>query len=264
VIPFGATFHVFSDYCRPAIRLAALSGLQSIFVFTHDSIAVGEDGPTHEPVEQTMSLRLIPNLSLIRPADANETADAWKAALTHDGPTCLVLSRQDLAVLDTADARGDLSRGGYILTDSEGDPDVVLIGAGSEVELCVGAKQILAEHGFRARVVSLPSWDIFDRQSAEYRESVLGPEGTPRVSVEAGVTTGWQKYTGANGAQVGIDTFGASGPGGAVLKAFGFTKERVAATALHVLGQHDLEHEVDATFGGHIAGIPATGADGHS
>jgi transketolase len=137
--------------------------------------------------------------------------------------------------------------GGYILSDSEGDPDVVLIGAGSEVDLCVGAKAILAEKGFRARVVSLPSWDLFDRQSAEYRRSVLGPAGTPRVSVEAGVTTGWQKYTGENGAQVGIDTFGASGPGGAVLKHFGFTRERVAATALHVLGQHDLEHEIDPT-----------------
>ncbi len=248
VIPFGATFHVFSDYLRPAIRLASLSGLKSIFVFTHDSIAVGEDGPTHEPVEQTMSLRLIPGLSVIRPADGNETADAWRAALTATGPTCLVLSRQDLPVLDQADARGDLFKGGYILTDSEGDPDVVLIGAGSEVDLCLGAKTILAGKGFRARVVSLPSWDLFDRQSADYRRSVLGPDGTPRVSVEAGVTTGWQKYTGGNGAQVGIDSFGASGPGGQVLKHFGFTKERVAATALHLLGQHDLEHEVDPTI----------------
>ncbi|MGI9252434.1 MAG: transketolase [Thermomicrobiales bacterium] len=248
VIPFGATFHVFSDYCRPAVRLAALSGLRSIFVFTHDSIAVGEDGPTHEPIEQTMSLRLIPGLSVIRPADGNETADAWRSALTHDGPTCLVLSRQDLPVLDQSDARGNLFKGGYILTDTEGDPDVVLIGAGSEVELCLGAKEILAGKGFRARVVSLPSWDRFDAQPADYRRSVLGPAGTPRVSVEAGVTTGWQKYTGENGAQVGIDTFGASGNGGAVLKMFGFTKERVAATALHLLGQHELEHEIDPTI----------------
>ena len=240
VIPFGATFHVFSDYLRPAIRLAALSHLQSIFVFTHDSIAVGEDGPTHEPVEQTMSLRLIPGLSVVRPADGNETAAAWRHAIAHKGPTCLVLSRQDLPILSTSDARGDLFNGGYVLADGNGDPDVVLMGSGSEVDLCVGARELLAAHGLSARVVSLPSWDLFDAQSAEYRRSVLGPDGTPRVSVEAGVTTGWQKYTGGNGANIGIDTFGASGPGGKVMAHFGFTKEHVAATALHLLGQHDL------------------------
>ncbi len=240
VIPFGATFHVFSDYLRPAIRLAALSHLQSIFVFTHDSIAVGEDGPTHEPVEQTMSLRLIPGLSVIRPADGNETAAAWRQAIAHKGPTCLVLSRQDLPILNTGDARGDLFKGGYILEDSGGDPDVVLIGTGSEVDLCVGARAMLAGHGLNARVVSLHSWDLFDAQSAEYRRSVLGPAGTPRVSVEAGVTTGWEKYTGGNGATIGINTFGASGPGGKVLAHFGFTKENVAKTALRLLGQDDL------------------------
>jgi transketolase len=264
VIPFGATFLVFSDYCRPAVRLASLSKLKSIFVFTHDSIAVGEDGPTHEPVEHVMSLRLIPGLSLIRPADANETVAAWRQALSHDGPTCLILSRQDLAILDTSDARGDLARGGYILCDPEGDPDVVLIGAGSEVELCVLAKDLLAEHGVQARVVSLPCWDLFDAQPAAYRASVLGPEGTPRVSVEAGTTIGWQRYTGGVGAQVGIDTFGASGPGAAVLAHFGFTKERVAATALLLLGQEDLARRVDETLGGETAGEQAEGGEGHS
>ncbi len=264
VIPFGATFLVFSDYCRPAIRLASLSNLQSIFVFTHDSIAVGEDGPTHEPVEHVMSLRLIPGLSVIRPADANETVAAWKQALTHAGPTCLILSRQDLAILDTADARGDLSRGGYVLCEPETDPDVVLIGAGSEVELCVLAKDLLAEHGVNARVVSLPSWDIFDRQPAAYKRSVLGPDGTPRVSVEAGTTLGWCRYTGANGAHVGIDTFGASGPGAEVLAHFGFTKERVAATALHLLGQDNLARQIDQTLGGDTAGEQAEGGEGHS
>ncbi|MCC6312856.1 MAG: transketolase [Thermomicrobiales bacterium] len=254
VIPFGATFLVFSDYCRPALRLAALSGLGAISVFTHDSIAVGEDGPTHEPVEQVMSLRLIPGYAVIRPADANETVEAWRAALTHDGPTALILTRQDLAVLDRSDAKGDLAQGGYVLLDTEGDPDVVLIGTGSEVELCVGARELLAGYGIRARVVSLPWWNRFDAQSAAYRRSVLGPEGTPRVSVEAGATIGWQRYTGSVGAQVGIDTFGASGPGGAVLAAFGFTKERVAATALRLLGQDDLARQVDKTLGSDTAG----------
>ena len=264
VIPFGATFLVFSDYCRPALRLAALSKLKSTFVFTHDSIAVGEDGPTHEPVEQVMSLRLIPRLSVIRPADANETAAAWKLALTHEGPTCLILSRQDLAVLDRSDARGEVAQGGYVLADSAGDPDVVLLGTGSEVELCRDAAVLLADLGFRARVVSLPSWDRFDAQPADYRRSVLGPEGTPRVSVEAGTTIGWCRYTGANGAHVGIDTYGASGSGSKVLAAYGFTKERVAATALALLGQEELARQIDETLGGDTAGVEAKGAEGHS
>ena len=264
VIPFGATFLVFSDYCRPAVRLAALSKLKSVFVFTHDSIAVGEDGPTHEPVEHVMSLRLIPRLSVIRPADANETAAAWKLALEHDGPTCLILSRQDLAILDRGGARGEVARGAYVLADVEGDPDVVLIGTGSEVELCVNAAALLAEYGVRARVVSMPSWDRFDAQPTDYRRSVLGPEGTPRVSVEAGVTSGWCRYTGANGAHVGVDTYGASGSGSTVLAAYGFTTERVAATTLALLGQEALAREIDQTFGGDTAGEEAEGGEGHS
>ncbi|MDQ3411225.1 MAG: transketolase, partial [Chloroflexota bacterium] len=264
LIPFGATFLVFSDYCRPAIRLAALSHLKSIFVFTHDSIAVGEDGPTHEPVEQVMSLRTIPNLTLVRPADANETVDAWRIALTNSGATAVILSRQDLAILDRTGATGTALQGGYILAGGEGDPDVVLIGTGSEVELAVNARGLLAEHGVQARVVSLPSWEVFDTQKAAYKRRVLGPAGTPRVSVEAGTTLGWCRYTGARGAHVGIDTFGASGPGAEVLAHFGFTKERVAATALRLLGKDDLARQIDQTDGGDTAGEEAEGDEGHS
>jgi transketolase len=265
VRPFSATFLVFSDYMRPPIRLAALSHYRSIFVFTHDSIAVGEDGPTHEPVEQTMSLRLVPNLTVIRPADANETADAWRAALTLDGPVVLVFSRQDLAILDRSGAKGDLSQGGYILVDSDGDPDIVLIGTGSEVDLAVMAREVLGSYDISARVVSLPSWELFDRQPADYRSSVLGPEGTARLSVEAGTVIGWDRYTGCNGGSVGIDTFGASGPGAEVLAHFGFTKERVAAAALRLLGREDAAVEIlREQDGGDTAGEEAEGGEGHS
>ncbi|HEU5433991.1 MAG TPA: transketolase, partial [Thermomicrobiales bacterium] len=265
VIPFGSTFLVFSDYMRPAVRLAALSRLKSTWVYTHDSIAVGEDGPTHEPVEQTMSLRLIPWLTVIRPADANETVDAWRATLTSPTSVALILTRQDLPILDRGDARGALWQGAYILREPNGGLDVVLIGTGSEVALCVGAAEILAEHGVRARVVSMPSWELFDVQPDDYRRSVLGPVGTPRVSVEAGVTTGWCKYTGELGAQIGIDRYGASGPGGEVLQHFGFTNERVAATALRLLGQEELAHQINpAPDEGETAGEPAKGGEGHS
>jgi transketolase len=232
--PFGATFLVFSDYMRPAIRLSALSGYKSTFVFTHDSIAVGEDGPTHEPIEQTMSLRLIPKMVVIRPADGNETADAWRITLEHQGPTCLILSRQDLPVLDTSGAKGSLKQGAYILRDSDGDPDIVLIGTGSEVQLAVGAADTLAERGIKARVVSMPSWELFDDQSAEYRQSVLGGSGVKRLSVEAGTTIGWQRFADAS---VGIDRFGASGPGQQVLEHFGFTVDNVVEHALALLGK---------------------------
>ncbi len=266
VIPFGATFLVFSDYMRPAVRLSALSHLKSIWVWTHDSIAVGEDGPTHEPVEQVMSLRLIPNLTVIRPADANETVEAWKAALTaKNRPTALILSRQDLDILDRSAAQGDVGKGGYVLADAEGDPDVVLIGTGSEVALCVKAREELAARGIKARVVSLPSWELFETQDSAYKSQVLGPEGTPRLSVEAGVTTGWQKYTGAIGRSVGIDRYGASGPGSKVLAHFGFTKEHVTAEALRLLGRHDLANEIEPeTEGGETSGEEAKGGEGHS
>ena len=191
-----------------------------------------------------LSLRAIPDLVTVRPADANETADAWRVAMTNDGPTVLVFSRQDLPMLDRADAWGGVANGAYILSDSAGDPDVVLIGAGSEVDLCVKAAEQLAQHGLRARVVSMPSWELFARQDDAYRARVLGPVGTPRVAVEAGVTIGWDRWVGERGAVVGIDRYGASGPGGQVLKHFGFTPERVAATALHVLGQDALAAQI--------------------
>lgn len=265
VIPFASTFHVFTDYMRPSIRLAALSHLRSIFVMTHDSIAVGEDGPTHEPVEQTMSLRLIPGLTVIRPADANETAAAWKHAINSNTATMLVLSRQDLAVLDTGAAKGDLEKGAYILADAEGDPDVVLIATGSEVELAVMAKEELAGRGVQARVVSMPSWELFQQQSPDYRASVLGKPGTARVSVEAGITTGWATWTGDNGAHVGMTSYGLSGPGKEVLKYFGFTREHVAAVALRLIGREDEANELDKEYeNGHAAGRKMAGDEGHS
>ena len=265
VVPFSATFLVFSDYMRPPIRLAALSHLHAIFVFTHDSIAVGEDGPTHQPVEQVMSLRLIPGLTVIRPADANETADAWRVALTLKTPSALIFTRQDLPILDRSGAKGDLFQGGYILVDTDGEPDIVLIATGSEVSLAVLARELLAEHGVAARVVSLPSWELFDQQPEDYRASVLGPEGTARLSIEAGTTIGWARYTGCNGASVGIDTFGASGPGSQVLAHFGFTKEHVAAEALRLLGRRDAAAEIEPEReGGETAGEEAEGAEGHS
>src|SRR3712207_1624181 len=221
VIPFTATFLVFADYMRPPIRLAALSDLKVIFVFTHDSIAVGEDGPTHEPVGQLASLRAIPKLVTIRPADANETADAWRVAMSLVGPCVLVFSRQDLPVLDRSGAWGTVADGAYIISDTEGDPDVVLIGTGSEVDLAVRAAGLLAERGLRARVVSMPSWELFAHKDDDYREGVLGPTGTPRVAVEAGAPLGWEGFVGERGAGGGIDPYGASGLGGGGLEHFG-------------------------------------------
>ena len=265
VIPFGATFLVFSDYMRPAVRLSALSHLKSIWVFTHDSVAVGEDGPTHEPVEHVMSLRLIPNLTVIRPADANETAAAWRTALTNNLPTALILSRQDLPIIDQSGAKGDASRGAYVVRDADGEPDLIIFGTGSEVQLGIAAADVLAEHGFAARVVSMPSWELFENQPADYKSSVLGTDSTPKLSVEAGVTTGWQRYTGTNGRNVGIDTYGASGPGSQVLKHFGFTKEHVAAEAFRSLGRDDLADAIEPPpDSGTTVGKEAKGGEGHS
>lgn len=265
VIPFGSTFHVFSDYMRPSIRLAALSRLKSIFVFTHDSIAVGEDGPTHEPIEQTMSLRLVPGLTVLRPADANETAGAWRLAIEGQTATALLLSRQDLAILDRSGAKGDVSQGAYIISDSDGTPDVVLLATGSEVELSMNTKALLAEHDVQARVVSMPSWELFEQQSPDYKRSVLGEPGIARVSVEAGAITGWEKYTGDNGAHVGMMSYGMSGPGKDVLRFFGFTTEHVAATALRLLGKTEIADELDRDFmEQHAAGKEMHGSEGHS
>lgn len=236
-IPFGGTFLVFADFMRPAVRMAALMGLRSIFVFTHDSIAVGEDGPTHQPVEHAMSLRIIPNLCVIRPADALETAMAWQTAcLNQHKPTALLLSRQKLPVLHkyAAVIHDNAGKGAYVLDAGQGEAKVVIIATGSEVHLALEAQAKLAEEGICVSVVSMPSWDMFEMQSEEYKKSVL-PEGLPKVAVEAGVTLGWSRYTGSEDNVVGINKFGASAPGGTVMKEYGFTAENVAAKVKSLL-----------------------------
>ena len=230
LIPFSATFFTFADYMRPAIRLAALMKLRSIFVFTHDSIGLGEDGPTHQPVEHAASLRAMPQLVVIRPADANEATGAWRVAMTRRGPTALLLTRQAVPVLAGS---GDVSRGGYVLVDSERRPDLVLIATGSEVEVALGARTQLLARGLKVRVVSLPSWELFDAQPKEYQDSVLPPGVLARVAVEAGVPQGWERYVGAFGAVVGIENrFGASAPLKVVMERYGFTADNVAAKAM--------------------------------
>jgi transketolase len=237
VRPYGGTFLIFSDYMRPAIRLAALMGVPTIYVFTHDSIAVGEDGPTHQPIEQIVSLRAIPGLTVIRPADANETREAWAVAMQEAGPVALALTRQKLPVL--GDDAAALSHGAYVFreADGDGDPDVILIATGSEVHVADAAATALGVDGIRARVVSMPSWELFERQEDSYRELVLPAAVTARVSVEAGATLGWSRYVGAGGESIGIDRFGASAPGSENLRQFGFTPENVAAAARRVCGR---------------------------
>lgn len=236
-IPFGGTFLVFADFMRPAVRMAALMGLRSIFVFTHDSIAVGEDGPTHQPVEHAMSLRVIPNLCVIRPADALETAMAWqRACLNQHKPTALLLSRQKLPVLHkyAAVIHDNAGKGAYVLDAGQGEAKAVIIATGSEVHLALEAQAKLAEEGICVSVVSMPSWDMFEMQSEEYKKSVL-PEGLPKIAVEAGVTLGWSRYTGSEDNVIGINKFGASAPGGTVMKEYGFTAENVAAKVKSLL-----------------------------
>ena len=234
VIPYTATFFIFSDYMRPPMRLAALMGQRAIFVFTHDSVALGEDGPTHQPIEQLIGLRAVPNLVVIRPADATETAEAWKAALERrDGPTALVLTRQGMPVLDRtayASAAG-LQRGGYVLREAPGDPQAILIATGSEVQIALDAAKLLDDRGVAARVVSLPSWEIFDAQPASYRESVLPRGVRARVSVEAAGTLGWERYVGLDGASVGVDRFGASAPYKRIYQELGLSPGHVADEA---------------------------------
>jgi len=241
-LPFGATFLVFSDYMRPPIRLAALMGLHVIYVFTHDSIALGEDGSTHQPVEQLAGLRAVPKLVVIRPGDANETAVAWRVALqTPDRPVALVLTRQNLPTLDRgAFAAADgLRRGAYVLADAAGgEPDVILIASGSEVGLIVAARQKLLEKKIRARIVSMPSWELFDAQPQEYRDSVLPPALGARLAVEAGASQGWHRYVGGRGDVLAVDRFGASAPGEVVMREYGFTAENVCARAMALLGRH--------------------------
>ncbi|WP_287496742.1 transketolase [Pandoraea sp. CB10b_02] len=235
-IPFGGTFLTFSDYSRNALRMAALMKLRSIFVFTHDSIGLGEDGPTHQSIEHVSSLRLIPQMDVWRPCDTTETAAAWVAALErHDGPSSLVLSRQNLPFVSRDEAQiADIRRGGYVLRDVA-NPQIVLIATGSEIDLALKGAQALAAEGIAARVVSMPSTNVFDRQDKAYRESVL-PRGVPRVAIEAGVTAFWHKYVGLEGGVVGIDTFGESAPAGVLFKHFGFTVDHVVATVKSVLG----------------------------
>jgi len=239
LIPYTATFFTFADYMRPPMRLAALMGLRVIYVFTHDSIAVGEDGPTHQPVEQLMNLRAVPHLSVIRPADAAETAQAWQAAISRrEGPTALILTRQNVPRLDRrelAPASG-LQKGGYILWDSSlVKPDLIFIATGSELHLALAAARKLAAEAIRVRVVSLPSWDIFDAQPAEYRERVLPPSVKARIAVEAGVKIGWEHYTGLDGAVIGMESFGASAPAAVLYEQFGFTVDRIADSARYLL-----------------------------
>ena len=235
LIPFGSTFFVFSDYAKPAIRLASLMQTHSLFIFTHDTIALGEDGPTHQPIEQLMGLRAVPGLTDFRPADANETAAAWRLALERKGPSFFALTRQNLPVIDPAahDLYAGVSKGAYILQETE-KPQVVLIGAGSEVWPCLEAAKLLAAEGIRARVVSFPSWKLFDEQSAEYKASVL-LAGVPRLAVEAGSTQGWWKYVGLEGDVIGIDRFGASAPGPKVMAELGFSAANIAARAIKLV-----------------------------
>ncbi len=239
LLPFGATFFSFSDYMRPSIRLAALSKARVIYVWTHDSIALGEDGPTHQPVEQLAGLRAMPNMLILRPSDATETVEAWRVALQHkEGPVGLVLTRQKLPVIDRtvlASASG-LAQGAYILSETGAlPPEVILIATGSEVSLALDAHARLAGDGIRSRVVSMPCWELFDAQPQSYRDTVLPPNVRARVSIEAAAPFGWERYVGPGGAIIAVNGFGASAPGPVVMREFGFTVEHVVETAKDVL-----------------------------
>ncbi|MCB0744183.1 MAG: transketolase, partial [Ignavibacteriae bacterium] len=239
LIPYGGTFLVFADYLRPSIRLASISKIKPIYVFTHDSIGVGEDGPTHQPVEQMSSLRTIPGLVLIRPSDANETAQAWKFALEHKGsPVALALTRQNLKIADRnvlASEEG-LNKGAYILKDSKGLPKLIIMASGSEVDLALQSAEAMEKEGINTRVVSFPSWEIFEMQSDEYKESVLPKSVRARVSIEAGVSQGWEKYIGLDGVAIAIDgKYGSSAPQNIVFEKYGFTVENVVKNAKMIL-----------------------------
>ena len=256
VLPFSATFLTFSDYMKPAIRLGALSGLKAIYIFTHDSIGLGEDGPTHQPIEQLAGLRAIPGLTVIRPADSTETTEAWAFAVQHNGPTLMALTRQTVPQLDRSNAKDPgVARGAYILAEADGGvPDVILIGTGSEVSLCVMARERLKSHGVKARVVSMPSWNLFTSQPESYQESVLPRRITKRVTIEAASTIGWHRWAGDEGVVIGLERFGASAPGPEVLEQLGFTAEHVTAAALRVLGR---TVEADREYSAETALAPA-------
>ena len=240
LIPYGATFLIFSDYMRPPLRLAAIMKIRPIMVFTHDSIALGEDGTTHQPVEQLIGLRTVPNMTVIRPADANETAQAWRVAIEHqDGPVCIVLTRQGIPIIDQkkyAEAK-NLEKGAYILSDCEGEPDIILMASGSEVQLILAAQEELKNNKIEARVVSMPSWNLFDKQSAAYKAEVFPKNIRKRLAVEAGSSVGWMKYTTDDGDVLGIEKFGESAPGEEVMKEYGFTVENVMKRANHLLSK---------------------------
>jgi transketolase len=241
VRPYGATFLIFSDYARPALRLSALMEIPVIYIFTHDSIGVGEDGPTHQPVEHLATLRTIPGLITLRPADANEVVEAWRVImqLRHQ-PAALILSRQALPTLDrtTYASASGVAKGAYVLADAnDGRPEVLLLASGSEVSLCVQAYEQLTTEGLKVRVVSMPSWELFEQQSQEYRDSVLSPTATARVSVEQASIFGWARYVGSTGQSIGMHTFGSSAPLKALQQKFGFTPERVVAVAKEQLAR---------------------------
>ena len=238
IIPYGGTFFVFSDYMRGSIRLACIMGIRPIYVFTHDSIGVGEDGPTHEPVEQLAALRCIPNMTSLRPSDANETVAAWKFAIEYKtGPVALLLTRQKLPTIDRTKypSADNLVKGAYVLIENSSTPDILLIGTGSEVQLALGAYEQLVKEGIKARVVSMPSWELFESQSKEYRDSVFPPNIKKRVAIEALITMGWEKYVGDNGRIIGMKSFGISAPADVIFKHFGFTVESVVKTAKEIL-----------------------------
>ena len=242
LIPYGATFLIFSDYMRPPLRLAAIMKIRPIMVYTHDSIGLGEDGTTHQPVEQLIGLRTVPNMTVIRPADANETAQAWRVAIKHnDGPVAIVLTRQGIPIIDQEKygKAKELEKGAYILSDSDGEPDIILIATGSEVHLILEAQEKLKEDGIKARVVSMPSWSLFDKQSAAYRESVLPKHIRKRLAVEAGSPVGWLKYVTDEGDVLGIERFGESAPGDEVMKEYGFSVENVVKRSKALLSKKE-------------------------
>jgi transketolase len=249
ILPFSATFMNFSDYMKPAMRLGALMQLHSFYVFTHDSIGLGEDGPTHQPIEQLAGLRAMPGLTVVRPADANEAAEAWAVALEQNHPIVFVLSRQNLPILERIPgSTSGVEQGAYILADAaNGKPDVILMGTGSEVQLCVTARETLKGYGVEARVVSMPSWELFERQDAAYRETVLPAAIRKRVTIEAAATFGWHKWAGTDGIVLGIDRYGASAPGEEVMRHFGFTPEHVVFAALRLMGQEPTRPSVKQT-----------------
>ena len=228
-IPFGATFLIFSEYMRPPIRLASLMGIKTIYVYTHDSIGLGEDGPTHQPIEQLAALRAIPGLTVIRPGDANEVTEAWRVAITHYGPVALALTRQNVPTLDRTElaSASNAAKGAYTLLDSETTPQLILLASGSELSLALDAARKLHLEGVAVRVVSIPSWELFEEQSAEYKEAVLPKSVTARIAIEAASPFGWERYIGLQGTTITIDHFGASAPAKVLFQQFGFTVDNI-------------------------------------